>query len=770
MLWKNACAAALSIALFFSSPGLPAYRAFAQTIAQPAAQPTPSPVLITPGNLFQDRSPASLSANPSQTLRLPASELPSEQAGQKPQRFSTTLRTNFFSKKQADIAGSTQETQAKKNAHVSLAQTVVRNDPEHETRLRERVGAFLQQYPMLRVYVPSAPGNGHQSAASVTLQRLRELGFTGRFEVVYENAAKSKMDIVLPGFEPSGPNIQKIADAVAMPMSDIQQKTQRIPLGIISAADKQRAPSYINVDHLLTLQPFLWGEASLHAPDGSAIKASTKRLKPMPWVYELPDPEKPAEFIAQETARSARFAEKTAGLQSLAGALESKNFLPVYDNPAKNGISKILALLLGLRKAQEQKPQSFKQGGVLLPVFWDLNDICVRNLQDRISRERSLNGKVQVMSITDPDFAKSMASLRQGEALVIGVGNVPRKIFEFFYEKADLPPLAAGVNAQNLLYLLGKPFFHTLYDTAFSLFDEHRFKRILERADAKTQLLFTHAQHALSNLTWEDDEKVIHGSSGSIAEFILASLEPDSELRHIFEKSKVPDQRLDKVLLALDAARRALDAPTLNIPATPDEQDSVLVLKDFQPDVPRFSVRRALHHAFMSWRNENALRYPLTVSEHLVLAALSYGLLFSLANIFMFLNPPFALSGGIDMFVLLTFDFFVTLLSGSILASDHIKEALDAYRVALKARRYKELEYPKWDQKLLGMALGFEKETGWKIVWTDSDYLLAKADPEYKRVLMSVGWILRGNDPMDARREPYLHVTLKILKTAINDQ
>lgn len=195
--------------------------------------------------------------------------------------------------------------------------------------------------------------------------------------------------------------------------------------------------------------------------------------------------------------------------------------------------------------------------------------------------------------------------------------------------------------------------------------------------------------------------------------------------------------------------------------------DGVQVYNDFRPSAPKVSVLRALHHAFKSWKWDNAVRYPLTASDHWTLAALAYAVLFAGATAFLLLNPPFAFYGGIDLFAFFTFQFFLTALPGTILAGDHIKEALDAQRVTLRALRYKELEQPRWEAGLLSMAGEFELETGWRIVWTDSPYLLAQADPANKRVFMSVGWILRGGDPLDQRRYPYLHVTLKNLKSGI---
>ncbi|MFA6028306.1 MAG: hypothetical protein WC969_00495 [Elusimicrobiota bacterium] len=193
----------------------------------------------------------------------------------------------------------------------------------------------------------------------------------------------------------------------------------------------------------------------------------------------------------------------------------------------------------------------------------------------------------------------------------------------------------------------------------------------------------------------------------------------------------------------------------------------VPVHNGFRSSVPKVSVLRSLHHAFKSWRGENAVRYPLTSSEHWTLTALSYAVSVALWTAFLLFNPIYTLIGGVDMAAMLFFGLLFAALSGSSLAADHIKEALDAQRVTLRALRYKELQQPRWEAGLLAMAGEFELETGWRIVWTDSPYLLAQADPANKRVFMSIGWILRGGDPLDQRRYPYLHVTLKNLKSGI---
>jgi hypothetical protein len=405
--------------------------------------------------------------------------------------------------------------------------------------------------------------------ASVTLQRMRELGFEGRFEVVYDNYAKEKMDIVLPGFDTGGPDEQEIPEAGARAIGfdrfRRESRSGNLPFAVIPAADSPPSPSRLGVSHALVVEPFLWSRPFLSGPGDQVIPSLRSSLTDIPAHYRLPDPGDPARFIQEQCSKSSRFRNKAPGLAALAAKMAGRDLLPVYDNPEKNAIKKLEALLGGLLRAQAKNPEAFRRGGIIVPVFWPMEDFQMRNLRLRMESDPAWGGRVRVRGISDPDLSGSLDSLSRGGVLVVPAGNIPRRVFEWFYTRASLPATGAGVNAQNLLGLVGKPFFYTLFEKSTwsesfskkssSLFETHRFNRLLERADADTREVFLQGQRAVAGADVSEEGRL------AISDFILASLDPGSGLNGLFEKHRYSDPRLDRVLLALDAARRAMDGP-----------------------------------------------------------------------------------------------------------------------------------------------------------------------------------------------------------------
>ncbi len=102
------------------------------------------------------------------------------------------------------------------------------------------------------------------------------------------------------------------------------------------------------------------------------------------------------------------------------------------------------------------------------------------------------------------------------------------------------------------------------------------------------------------------------------------------------------------------------------------------------------------------------------------------------------------------------------------LVGPHLKEVNDGATVVHNAERFQKTpDDVQLDADLIGIAEKFEKETGWKIEWTDSANLLAKPEPESKRVIMSIGWIIASDRAQDKRRLAYLTETLRTVRHAI---
>jgi len=91
------------------------------------------------------------------------------------------------------------------------------------------------------------------------------------------------------------------------------------------------------------------------------------------------------------------------------------------------------------------------------------------------------------------------------------------------------------------------------------------------------------------------------------------------------------------------------------------------------------------------------------------------------------------------------------------ISTGHLIDAKDGQTAVRNAERY--LQNPsaaQIDKELLHIAKKFENETGLEIAWTDSPYVLTELDREGKRVIMTIGWIIKSDDPKDRRRLAYL--------------
>jgi hypothetical protein len=69
--------------------------------------------------------------------------------------------------------------------------------------LKEALKNFLNQQSVIRIPITDSGGFGHQSAAATLITRLRQLGYEGQIEVVYELSynLKNKFPYLFPPFE-----------------------------------------------------------------------------------------------------------------------------------------------------------------------------------------------------------------------------------------------------------------------------------------------------------------------------------------------------------------------------------------------------------------------------------------------------------------------------------------------------------------------------------------------------------------------------------------
>ena len=126
-----------------------------------------------------------------------------------------------------------------------------------------RVRNSLKSLSIVRVYIAEAPGLGHQGATLKMMKRLRELGFRGAFEVIYEDSAVKKLATLLPEFDAGGPPLQKVSSLkmTFRAQSDFAKDSEapKVFFGISGADDAGRTAGYIRVEYFLKLQPLALG-------------------------------------------------------------------------------------------------------------------------------------------------------------------------------------------------------------------------------------------------------------------------------------------------------------------------------------------------------------------------------------------------------------------------------------------------------------------------------------------------------------------------------
>jgi hypothetical protein len=319
------------------------------------------------------------------------------------------------------------------------------------------VRAYLAQAPLIRVALPQAPGNGHQAIGVTIMKRLLDLGYRGRFEVVFDDKIRDKLDLTLAGFDPLGEPVQELPglSAVAFPLS-AHLKRASIP-----RADVMISPdgSYVdgwqsNCEVNACITPYAWSVPEIDGED--IMDAGGALVK-----FSVPRPSNPARFIAERMGHSERMRAKIPGLQAVARALGRVELLPAYGLSEGHTVGRLPALLEAVELAQTQAPRLFS-GGVVVPFFSYMSDATLQALRRRFEGSSGPGG-VTVVSVQDVGAIKNaLKRLERGQILFVRVGGVEQDVFHYFYSRQTMPGTVAGANGRNLMRVLGRPYMNTV--------------------------------------------------------------------------------------------------------------------------------------------------------------------------------------------------------------------------------------------------------------------------------------------------------------------
>lgn len=359
--------------------------------------------------------------------------------------------------------------------------------------------SYLSQLPLIRAYVSAAPGYGNQWATISILRRLRDLGYAGELEAVYDGdpgkgelneatAAKYKLPVLLPGFDPA-------LEDQRIPGLGVRARTvaslgshERAALALTGGDDVGRGSrGLLKADAYLRLSPMGWNLGN----DSVATERETRTLaddtsRPQMFVYRPADPREPPR--PQETASLSP--EKARGVRALLDAAPGRAFMPAY-GLARYDEGHLHRLLLGVSEAMERRPEAFPRGAVV-PFLLDdarmaaglerlVSDPAraaapplsarAAAVADAVVANRRLARRLRSVSVEDPALPAILAGLGEGDILFVRTGSVPPGVFERMFALATLPPVIEGRNARNLAQLTGRPFLPN-YD--FDFLDVYR--------------------------------------------------------------------------------------------------------------------------------------------------------------------------------------------------------------------------------------------------------------------------------------------------------
>ncbi len=406
----------------------------------------------------------------------------------------------------------------------------------------------FSEIPKIRVYISNAPGMGHQSASVIVMRRLRQLGFQGQFQVVYNDSVANKLPTLLPGFKPSVQGPQSLPDLKIELISEsqffAQTNIEQVPFAVTGADDNRShlTPAKLRADAYLLMEPLGWGDSYFF--EGTNPPKVLTDIRSMGYYFETDTSSDSIERSLQALERDG-FTEKAHGLQVLLNA--DAKFGAIY------GVGKISIMTVKLRMWVESLAAAARSKKLdrplILPIISPQNEYERLTLEmelKRISFPKSVRPEtaIQSLDISDPQLSDRINQLKKGQILLVQVGRVPQNIFESFFEKSTLPVLVAGKNAMNLAQNLGKVYINTVHDSSLN-----------QNTEFQAGLNLSKEAHRIFDLASNSSR-----DRRLMIEFFKEALDRDSELSRMH--SDFGNSQNDKVARALRLIHFKELAPT----------------------------------------------------------------------------------------------------------------------------------------------------------------------------------------------------------------
>jgi hypothetical protein len=344
------------------------------------------------------------------------------------------------------------------------------------------VEEYLATQTTIRVLVVNAPNFGHQMAAVAWMKRIRELGFTGDFEVIVEQYSLEKLPILIPELADSikvGAPVPHIF--LASEKMHIYEKSvflsaltshllPQVNLAVVPAEDHFikagggmfRAPApgrptpikELGSRFVLRMQPFAWLDGSRYIEHENGLTHNLNDLRLLlmiPPKNILPTSSNNEVLLKwlKETITSATENEFLNLTKLLADSDHER--LPFYSAHAEK-TRYLTNLISGVINEPRERPIRIWCMSSVSDFQWQtfLNGKVASFIKD---------GKLKIVDLNkDTAFDLNTKSENRHRIELIRMPHAPPALFELLSRTATLPPVVTGKYGPNLMMSLGIPF------------------------------------------------------------------------------------------------------------------------------------------------------------------------------------------------------------------------------------------------------------------------------------------------------------------------
>lgn len=190
---------------------------------------------------------------------------------------------------------------------------------------------YLNRSEIIRIKIHEAPGFGHQAATLTLINRLRNMGYIGKIQIIYADNISEKLAKLVPGFRSYnfGPQYFKNKNVEFFSNDWFKKHLKEFPLvdfglsgaGAFSVDD-------LKVRHVLAFSPTKW-----HNPPYMQVNGEHRlmpELSHLPILINFPQRDEIPRIIEEQLSYSDNMKRKKNGIKVLIESLPNIDMLSAY--------------------------------------------------------------------------------------------------------------------------------------------------------------------------------------------------------------------------------------------------------------------------------------------------------------------------------------------------------------------------------------------------------------------------------------------------------